>query len=383
MSAATRGSLLTVDLSAVAANTRLFADRAANLLMAVVKADGFGHDGADVARTALSNGATWLGVTSVQEALSLRGAGIAAPVLSWLNAIDADFETAVRRSVHLAAPSAAHLHAIGRAAGREGRRADVHLHIDVGMARDGAEPAAWPELCHRARILERQQLIRVVAIMGHLGWADDSRDPLNVTGRRVFEWAAGEARRHGLRPRLRHLAATSATLTDRRTHFDLCRVGAGLVGIDPSRTTALRPAMTLTAPVVSVREVPRGTSVGYGHTHVTARRTRLALLPLGYADGIPRAASGRAWVQLRGRRHRVVGLVSMDQVVVDVGHSPVVPGDVALVFGPGDEGEPAVAEWAGWARTIEHEIVTGIGSRVATRVVHGESARGALAVAAT
>lgn len=382
MSVETQHPILTVDLSAVAANTRLFAELSAGALMAVVKADGFGHSAPAVARTALSSGAGWLGVTSVQEALALRDQGIVAPVLSWLNPVDADFETAVRRHVDLAAPSIAHLHAIAGAAGHEGRRADVHLHIDVGMARDGAEPASWRELCQWARILEQQELLRVVGVMGHLGWADDTRDPCNAAARQVFESAVVVARSHDLRPRMCHLAATSATLTDRRTHFDLCRVGAGLVGIDPSHTTTLRPAMTLTAPVVSVREVPRGTSVGYGHTHVTSRRTRLALLPLGYADGIPRAASGRAQVQLRGRRHRIVGLVSMDQVVVDIGTCPVVTGDVAVVFGTGGDGEPTVAEWARWSRTIEHEIVTGIGHRVPRRVVARESARGALTGAA-
>lgn len=365
MNAARAGSLLTVDLTAVAANARLFSSRTSGRLMAVVKADGFGHGSADVARTALLNGAQALGVTTVAEALSLRDEGIAAPMLSWLNPLDADFETAVRRSVDLAVPSVAHLHAVAGAAGREGLRADVHLHVDVGMARDGAEPGAWAELCQWARIMEQQGLVRVVGVMAHLGWADDVRDPANAAGRRIFEWAARQAHRQGLRPRLCHLAATAATLTDPGTHYDMSRVGAGLVGIDPSRTTTLRPGLTLTAPVIDVRTVPRGTSVGYGHTHVTSRRTRLALLPLGYADGLPRAASGRAWVELNGARRPVVGLVSMDQIVVDVGGAEVAAGDVAMVFGPGDHGEPTVAEWARWAGTIEHEIVTGISRRVA------------------
>lgn len=376
------GPLLSVDLAAVAGNSRLFARRSTGRLMAVVKADGFGHGAVDVARTALANGATWLGVTSVPEALSLRDEGVTAPVLSWLNPVAADFETAVPRCVDLAAPSVAHLHAIAGAAGRQGLRAQVHLHIDVGMARDGAEPSSWPELCQWARILEQQGLVRVAGVMGHLGWADDPRDPCNRAGRRALESAVAEAHRHGLRPGLRHLAATAATLTDPRTHLDMCRVGAGLVGIDPSATTSLRPAMTLSAPVVAVRDVPRGTSVGYGHTHVTARRTRLALLPLGYADGVPRAASGRAWVLLRGRRQRVVGLVSMDQVVVEVGDAPVAAGDAAVVFGPGDLGEPTVAEWARWSGTIEHEIVTGIGRRVARRVLGSVAAADAVASAA-
>jgi alanine racemase len=182
--------------------------------------------------------------------------------------------------------------------------------------------------------------------------------------RERFAWGIAVARRHGLRPPLRHLAATAATLTDPLSRHTLCRVGAGLVGIDPTGTTPLRPAMTLTAPVVSVRDVPAGTPVGYGHTWVAGRATRLALLPLGYADGLPRSASGRAEVLVRGCRRPVVGTISMDQVVVDVGTLPVRAGEVATVFGPGDAGEPTAAEWALWSGTIEHEIVTGIGARV-------------------
>jgi alanine racemase len=367
-SGATAGPQLTIDLAAVASNTRLLADLAAGQLMAVVKADGFGHGASAVARVALANGASWLGVTSLEEALALRASQLRAPVLSWLNPVDADFERAVRQRVDIAIPSFAHLEAVGTAAAQTGQPARVHLHIDLGMARDGLPPSDWPELCRRARGLQQRGLMRVFGVMGHLGWADDPSDPCNAVARRDFLDAVTVARRHGLRPSLRHLAATAATLTDPASHLDLCRVGAGLVGIDPSRTTRLKPVMTLTAPVVAVRDVAEGTSVGYGHTYRTPQPTRLVTLPLGYADGIPRAASGRASVQLRGARCPVVGLVSMDQVVIDVGDQPVEVGEVATVFGPGDHDEPTVSDWARWAMTIEHEIVTGIGSRVSRRV---------------
>lgn len=360
---------LTVDLGAVVANARLFAARTEGRLMAVVKADGFGHGAVDVARAALTGGATWLGVTSIHEAVTLRDAGLTAPVLSWLNPVDADVTAAVGRRIDLAVPSLEHLAAITEAARRAGGRVRAHLHADVGMARDGASASEWRQLCDRARDAERSGLLRIVGVMGHLGCADDPGDPHNDEGIRAFTRAVEAATRAGLRPSLRHLGATAATLTDPRTHLDLSRVGAGLVGIDPSRTTRLRTAMTLATPVVSVRDVPAGTAVGYGHTHVTAAPTRLALLPVGYADGVPRSSSGRGWVQVRGRRCPVVGRVSMDQVVVDVGAAPVCPGDVAVVFGPGHDGEPTLAEWAGWAQTIEHELVTGIGARVARRVV--------------
>lgn len=360
---------LTADLAAVAANTRAVAAHAPGAaLMAVVKADGFGHGATDVARTALAAGATRLGVTSVDEALALRADGLAAPVLSWLNPVDADFGAAIAAGVDLAVPSRPHLDAVVAAAAGAGP-ARVHLHLDTGMARDGAPAAEWARLCRAARLAEQRGQLRVDGVMGHLACADVPPDRSNATGRTRFAWGVEVARSLGLRPAHRHLAATAATLTDPRTHHTLVRIGAGLFGIDPSRTVRLRPALTLTAPVVSVRRVRAGTPVGYGHAWTAPAATHLGLLPLGYADGLPRAASGRAEVLVRGRRRRLAGLLSMDQAVVDLGDDAVEPGEVATVFGPGDDGEPTAADWAGWAGTIEHEIVTGIGHRVARRSV--------------
>ncbi|AEE44646.1 alanine racemase [Cellulomonas fimi] len=366
------GPRLLVDPAAVAANTRLLAGRARGDLMAVVKADGFGHGAVTVARTALAHGATSLGVTTVAEALALRDAGLRAPVLSWLNPVDADFASAVAAGVELAVPDAAHLRAVLDTA--PGAR--VHLHLDTGLARDGAEPAAWPSLCRLARSAERTGRVRVVGVMGHLACADRPRHPANAEGRSRFAWGVRTARAAGLRPSVRHLAATAATLTDPRSHHTTVRVGAGLVGIDPSGTTRLAWAMSLTAPVVSVRRVRAGTPVGYGHTWTAPRATTLALLPVGYADGLPRAVPGRAEVLLRGRRRPVVGRVSMDQTVVDVGDEPVRPGEVAVLLGPGTGGEPTPEDWADWFDVLPHEVLTGFGPRVARGTV-GTSLRDA------
>lgn len=343
---------LEINLDAVAANTRRFAETTKSVL-AVVKADGFGHGLADVARTALANGATWLGVTSVAEADAVRAAGITAPVLSWLNPPTKE----TRPDIDLAIPSVDHLDAITE-------KTRIHLHLDTGMARDGAAPEDWRELMAAAKRAEAAGHVTVVGVMGHLARAEEKGHPANTRGRLALLKGVEMARRAGLRPRIRHLAATAATLTDPMTHLDMVRIGAGLVGIDPSGTTRLHAALRLTAPVVQVRRVAAGTGVGYGHTHVTDRPTTLALLPVGYADGLPRAASNRAEVLLAGRRRRVVGVISMDQTVVDLGDDPVGPGAEAVVFGPGDEGEPTVDDWAAWAGTIPHEIVTGIGQRV-------------------
>ena len=353
------GPALVVDLAAVAENTALFARRATGELMAVVKADGFGHGAVDVARTALAHGATRLGVASIEEALALRADGIDAPVLSWLNAVDADVATAVTADVELAVPDREHLDAIvSRAPG-----ASVHLHLDTGMARDGAAPTAWADLCRGARLAERRGLLRVVGVMGHLA-ATDPRSEANASGRARFAWGVETARATGLRPAHRHLAATAATLTDPLSHHTMSRVGAGLVGIDPTGTTELRGALTLTAPLIGVRRVRAGTPVGHDHAWTAPVGTWLGLLPLGYADGLPRAASGTAEVLVRGRRRPVVGLISMDLAVVDLGEDAGDPGESVTVFGPGDHGEPTVAEWAGWAGTIPQDVVTGLGARL-------------------
>lgn len=356
---------LTIDLAAVARNTGRLAAAATGELMAVVKADGFGHGAADVARTALAHGATRVGVATLAEAVALREAGLAVPVLSWLNPVGADFAVASARDVEVAVPSLAHLAAVAAAPGRH----RVHLHLDAGMARDGSDPADWPALCRAARRAEVRGEVEVVGVMAHLGCADDPADGCNAVGRTRFAWAIENALATGLRPQHRHLAATAATLTDPRSHHTMSRVGAGLVGIDPSGSTALEPAMTLTAPLVQVRRARAGTAVGYGHTHRTDRATYLGLLPLGYADGLPRVASGAAEVLVRGVRRPLVGRISMDQVVVDLGEAGAEPGDDVTVFGPGRDGEPTAAEWAAWAGTLEHEIVTGIGARVPRRAL--------------
>ncbi|GAA3659228.1 alanine racemase [Nocardioides ginsengisoli] len=359
--AVSSGPQLTVDLAAIGRNTARIAAATTGEVMAVVKADGFGHGAADVARTALAHGATRLGVTCLAEAWALLDAGLVAPILSWLNPVDADFATAAARDVEVAVPSLAHLAGVAAAAGRP----RVHLHIDTGMARDGAEPSSWGALCRAARRAEQRGELEVVGVMGHLGCADDPDDACNALGRTRFAWAVDVARGAGLRPRDRHLAATAATLTDPRSHHTMSRIGAGLVGIDPSGTTDLEAAMTLTAPLVQVRRVRAGTAVGYGHAYRTPTATHLGLISLGYADGLPRIASGQAEVLVRGVRHPVVGRISMDQAVVDLGAEGADAGETVTVLG--GPGAPSAAEWAAWAGTIEHEIVTGIGARVPRR----------------
>ena len=348
---------LIVDLRAVAANVGHFTQVAAGEVMAVVKADGFGHGATDVAATALRAGATRLGVTSLAEAVALRDAGVRAPVLSWLNPVGTDFAAARTLGVEIAVPSLEHLDAVAASTWPARAPIDVHLHIDTGMARDGAPHGTWFELCARAARLEASARLRVVGVMGHLPCADRPDHPSNARGRAEFDAAVRVAYAVGLRPRDQHLAATAATLSDPASHHTMSRIGAGLVGIG---SPDLHPALTLRAPIVSCRLVEAGTPVGYGHTWTARRQTHLGLLPLGYADGIPFAAEG-AQVAVRGRRCPVVGRISMDQTVVDLGPEPVPPGESATVLGGNG---PTVREWAAWAGTLEHEVVTGIGPRV-------------------
>jgi len=355
-------SELVVHEDALRENTARFHALTGGRLMAVLKADAFGHG--DIASAVLEAGAGSIGVTSIDEALALRHAGISAPILSWLNTPDADVEAVLRAHVDLAVPNLEMLFAIVAAARATGTMARLHLHIDVGTGRDGCPPRDWATLCTLAREQEAAGALRVVGVMGHMSCAEDPENGQNVRERLVFENAIRTARRRGLRPHLLHLAATAATLTGTAAGYDLHRIGAGIFGIDPSHTIGdLRPALSLTSTVVSSREVPAGTGVGYGHDFVTPSRTCLALLPLGYADGLPRAASGRAEVLVRGERRPLVGRFSMDMVVVDTGDALLRPGERVTLFGPGRDGEPTVAEWAAWSHTIEHEIVTGVGAR--------------------
>ncbi|GAB3153812.1 alanine racemase [Microbacterium neimengense] len=354
---------LRVDEDAIRANTRYFTRLTCDRVMAVLKADAFGHG--PIASAVVEEGATSLGVASIDEALALRRSSVDVPILSWLNAMDADFASAVSERIDLGVASVEALHAITRAARRLGRPARLHLHVDLGMSRDGAPASEWRSLCELARMAEREGHVQVIGLMGHMSCADRPDDPQNVRERVLFGAAIRSARHRGLAPTVSHLAATAATITGVGGDHDLHRIGAGLYGIDPSQTShELRFALSLHAPVVSVRRVGARVSVGYGARFTTDRPTHLALLPLGYADGLPRAASHRAEVFVRGRRRPIVGLISMDMAVIDTGDDVLSPGETVTFFGPGDAGEPTVSDWARWSDTIEHEIVTRIGARV-------------------
>ncbi|MEV4623161.1 alanine racemase [Asanoa sp. NPDC049573] len=364
------GALATaeVDLDAIAANVRSVAAAAGTDLMAVVKADGFGHGAVPVARAALAAGATWLGVTSSAEALALRAGGISAPVLSWLHRADEDFGPILAAGVDVGISTVTHLRAVAAAAARRRQPAMVQLKVDTGLSRNGARGSDWADLVGLARAYESAGTVRVRGVWSHLADADRPHAPLVRRQVAAFRAAVRVARGAGLDPVLLHLANSAAALTQPTTRFDICRIGLALYGVDPvgGLRTGLRPAMTLRSSVVNLKRVPGGTAVSYGGEYVTAASTTLALVPVGFADGLPRSVQGRAEVWVGGARCPVVGRIAMDQCVVDVGDRPVRLGDPVTLFGPGPD-EPGVADWARWAGTNPNEVLTGIGARVARR----------------
>jgi alanine racemase len=360
-----------VDLAAIRHNVGLLRERAAGAeLMAVVKADGYGHGMIPAARAALAGGASWLGVATLTEAITVRRAGIDGRLMCWLYAPGESFDEAVAAGVDLSAHSADLVAEITAAAVRAGRPARVHLKADTGLSRSGATLADWPALVDAALRAEAAGQISVVGLWSHLACADEPGHPSIAVQLRGFTDAVELAEKAGVRPEVRHLANSAATLTIPEARFDLVRPGIAIYGLDPmpdlgpGRELGLRPAMTLTGRLVTAKRVDAGTGVSYGHRYVTERETTLGLVPLGYADGVPRHGTNLLEVWVAGRRRRIAGTVCMDQFVVDVGDDEIQAGDEVLLFGPGDHGEPTAQDWAGLLGTISYEIVTGIGSRI-------------------
>ncbi|GAO09464.1 alanine racemase [Streptomyces lydicamycinicus] len=360
-----------IDLAAVRSNVRALRDRAPRAeLMAVVKSDGYGHGAVRCARAAREAGAGWLGTALPEEAFALRAAGDTGRLLCWLWTPGGPWRRAIEQDIEVAVSGLWALREVTAAARECGRPARVQLKIDTGLGRNGCAPADWPELTAAARAAEAEGTLTVTGVWSHFACADEPGHPSIAAQLAVFQEALRTAERAGLHPEVRHIANTPALLTLPEAHFDLVRTGIGIYGISPSpevgtsQDFGLRPAMTLEASLASVKRVPGGHGVSYGHHYTTPGETSLALVPLGYADGIPRHASGTGPVLVAGKWRTVAGRIAMDQFVVDLGGDSAEPGDPAVLFGPGDRGEPTAEDWARVAGTIGYEIVTRIGSRV-------------------
>lgn len=363
-----------VDLDAIRENTAYLAGGTAAEVMAVVKADGYGHGMVPAARAALAGGATWIGACTVDEALALRASGITAPVFAWLIAPGQPLSTAVAADVDLSAASSAMLDELIAAAHEVNRPARVHLKVDTGLGRGGAAMADWPDLLASAAKAVADGTIEIIGVWSHFACADIPDHPSIAAQLAQFDDALSAADHAGVQPQIRHIANSAATLTVPQSHFDVVRPGISLYGYSPipgQRSAALKPAMTLRASVMLTKRVPAGQGVSYGYQYFTEHETTLAVVPLGYADGVPRSATNSGPLWLAGSRRRIAGRVCMDQFIVDVGDDPVSAGDDAVLFGPGDNGEPTADDWADVLDTISYEIVSRVGVRVPRTYVGG------------
>ncbi len=359
-----------VDLGAIDHNVRVLREHAGSAqVMAVVKADGYGHGASRVALAALAAGATELGVATVDEALALRADGITAPVLAWLHPPGIDFGPALLGDVQIAVSSVRQLDELLDAVRRTGRTAAVTVKVDTGLNRNGVAPAQYPAMLIALRQAVAEDAIRLRGLMSHMVYADAPDKSINDVQAQRFSDMIAYARDQGVRFEVAHLSNSSATMARPDLTFDLVRPGIAVYGLSPVPKLGdmgLVPAMTVKCAVALVKSIHAGEGVSYGHTWIAPRDTNLALLPIGYADGVFRALGGRLEVLINGRRRPGVGRICMDQFVVDLGPGPldVAEGDEAILFGPGNRGEPTAQDWADLVGTIHYEVVTSPRGRI-------------------
>lgn len=361
-----------VDLGAIRDNVAALKSHAGSAeVMAVVKADAYGHGLLPAAQAAVRGGATWLGVAQLPEAVELVQAGITTRVLSWLHVPGQDFTEAVSLGIELGVSAAWSLDQVLAAAASTGRTARVHLKVDTGLARNGAWDADLLALVAAVGRAQAEGALELVGVFSHFAYADAPAHPTVRAQQEQFEAVVAQFEAAGLRPQVRHLANSAATLTNPSAHYDLVRPGVAVYGLSPvpdlgaPADFGLREAMRLLSRLSLVKDCPAGQGVSYGHTYTTASDTRLGLVPMGYSDGIPRHASGAGPVQVGDQTFTVAGRVCMDQFVLDLGaDSQAVAGDEAVLFGVGAWGEPTAQDWAQAAQTINYEIVTRVGARV-------------------
>lgn len=366
---------IVVDLAAIRHNVRLLRDVVGPgvAMMTVVKADGYGHGMVPVARAAREAGAEWLGVATLDEALALRAAGDAGRVLCWLTVPGEDYATAAASDLDVTAYTTTELDEMVAAGVSR-----VQLKVDTGLSRGGASRDDWECLVAHARDLERDGRVRITGIWSHFAASDEPDHPANAVQEAAFGDALAVAAAAGLEPEVRHLANSAAAILRPGARHDLVRCGIASYGLDPApgvpHDLDLRPAMTVRADLALVKRIPAGAGVSYGHTWVAAQETTVGVVPAGYGDGVPRAAGNRVEVWAGGARRAVRGRVCMDQLVIDLDDDTLAPGDDVVLFGPGTAGEPTAQDWAQALDTINYEIVTRVGGRLARRHVDGGTA---------
>jgi len=356
---------ISVDLEAIASNYKTLKSLANAKVMAIVKADAFGHGIIEVSKKLESIGVDMLATADLEEAQEIRAAGIKSPILAWLHGSETDFAAAIKNDIQIGLSTVAGLEAVAVSARQVSGTAKVHLKVDTGLGRNGATLTDWPNVVAKAVELKNEGLVELAGVFSHLSGtsAKDDGDQLAV-----FDQAVSTAESLGAHFQLRHLAASAATLSNKAAHLDMVRVGIALYGLDPTphlkaADFSLVPAMRVSSEVVSVKQVPAGHGVSYGYLHKTSGPSTLALVPFGYAEGMPRIATGRASVLLNGKRYPILARIAMDQFILDVGSDSVKVGDEVVIFGNGAKGEPAAEELAIASETINYEIVTRIGGR--------------------
>ncbi|MFJ9006322.1 alanine racemase [Streptomyces canus] len=371
-----------IDLAALRANVRALRARASGAaVMAVVKSDAYGHGAVPCARAAVEAGARWLGTATPEEALALRKAGLPGRIMCWLWTPGGPWREAIEADLDVSVGGMWALRELVAAAREAGLPARVQLKADTGLGRGGCQPGEdWAELVAEALRAQSEGLLRVTGLWSHFACADEPGHPSIAAQLTRFREMLAYAEGQGVRPEVRHIANSPATLTLPESHFDLVRTGIAVYGISPSPELGapadfgLRPVMTLSASIALVKRVPGGHGVSYGHHYITPGATTLGLVPVGYADGIPRHASGTGPVLVDGKWRTVAGRIAMDQFVVDLGGDEPATGTQAVLFGPGDRGEPTAEDWAQASGTIAYEIVTRIGTRVPRVYVNEEQA---------
>ena len=332
-------------------------------VMAVVKADAYGHGLINSSQAALLGGAQWLGVALLSEAIEIRKAGITAPLLAWLTPPGADFESAIKKDIDLSISSIQQLQEIYAASLRVGLIARVHLKVDTGMSRSGALDE-FPELVSELNRLTSANEIELVGTWSHFACADEPAHPLNAEQIKRFNSALEYMNDENLNPGIRHIANSSAIIGLPEAKFDLVRAGLIIYGLSstniPPKNLSLKPAMELRARLLLVKEIPRGATVGYGATVQVTKETKIGIVTFGYADGLPRSTDGSAYFLHNNLPAHLIGRVSMDQCAIDLGiDSSAKAGDEVTIFGE----KLLVNELAKAAGTISYEIVSGIGSR--------------------
>ncbi|MEJ6493830.1 MAG: alanine racemase [Actinomycetes bacterium] len=360
-----------IDLGALAHNVRVLKERTGGRkLMVVVKADAYGHGLVKCGQAAVTAGADYLGVALLEEAVALREGNVSGPILAWLNTSNDRFAECIARDIDLGVNSVATLKAISNAAYSVDRIARIHVKVDTGLNRNGVTLTDLPELILALRKAEDEGTVKVVGVMSHFAYADEPSNSTITDQIAEFKTAVDLLEAANFELEVKHLANSAATLALPDTYFNMVRPGVAAYGVSPGEEVGLatdfdlKPVMTLCAPIALLKKVPAGAGVSYAHQYHTKSDTTLALIPAGYADGVPRSATNLGPVLVGGEIRKIAGRVCMDQFVLDVGELDVSLGDEVVLFGDPARGEPSVEDWAQAAGTISYEIITRIGPRV-------------------